>query len=203
MTYSTVADKPTISASIATVAGTDQYGNNYPAGISGFVPVGSVQMYASQTPLSMTLDTNNNIATCNAPAGWMPCGGAAVSRTTYAALFAVIGTTYGTGDGSTTFNLPNMNGRFPYGSTSPVTGGSTTHSHNLSGNGWAYITASQGGSVQIIRTSVPSWNSGQAGGLNAGTTGAQTWAAGLGGATDNNTTYLPPWTGFNFMIRYI
>lgn len=41
------------------------------------------------------------------PAGWLECNGQAVSRTTYAGLFAVIGTTYGVGDGSTTFNLPN------------------------------------------------------------------------------------------------
>ena len=46
------------------------------------------------------------------PEGWLICNGAAVSRTTYAALFAAIGTTYGSGDGSTTFNLPNANGRF-------------------------------------------------------------------------------------------
>jgi microcystin-dependent protein len=42
----------------------------------------------------------------SAPTGFLLCNGAAVSRTTYAALFAVIGTTYGVGDGSTTFNLP-------------------------------------------------------------------------------------------------
>lgn len=46
------------------------------------------------------------------PEGWLICNGARVSRTTYAALFAAIGTTYGTGDGSTTFNLPNAGGRF-------------------------------------------------------------------------------------------
>lgn len=46
------------------------------------------------------------------PDGWLLCNGAAVSRTTYANLFAVIGTKYGTGDGSTTFNLPNLAGRF-------------------------------------------------------------------------------------------
>jgi microcystin-dependent protein len=45
------------------------------------------------------------------PTGWLICGGQAVSRTTYAALFAVIGTTYGTGDGSTTFNVPDLRGR--------------------------------------------------------------------------------------------
>jgi len=49
------------------------------------------------------------------PAGYLLCDGAAVSRTTYAALFAAIGTLWGVGDGSTTFNLPNMNGRFTVG----------------------------------------------------------------------------------------
>ena len=44
-------------------------------------------------------------------AGWLACNGAAISRTTYAALFAAIGTTYGAGDGSTTFNLPDTRGR--------------------------------------------------------------------------------------------
>jgi microcystin-dependent protein len=47
----------------------------------------------------------------SAPDGWLLCHGQAVSRTTYAVLFAVIGTTYGTGDGSTTFNLPDLRGR--------------------------------------------------------------------------------------------
>ena len=46
-----------------------------------------------------------------APAGWLECDGTAVSRATYAALFVVVGTTYGVGDGSTTFNLPDARGR--------------------------------------------------------------------------------------------
>lgn len=46
-----------------------------------------------------------------APTGWLLLDGAAISRTTFAALFALIGTTYGIGDGSTTFNLPNAKGR--------------------------------------------------------------------------------------------
>lgn len=58
-------------------------------------PPGSIQMYAGST----------------APQGWLLCDGSAVSRSTYAALFAAIGTTFGTGDGSTTFNLPNLKGR--------------------------------------------------------------------------------------------
>jgi microcystin-dependent protein len=51
-----------------------------------------------------------HFARASAPTGWLKANGAAVSRTTYAALFAVIGTTFGVGDGSTTFNLPDMRG---------------------------------------------------------------------------------------------
>lgn len=50
-----------------------------------------------------------------APDGWLICDGSAISRTTYAALFAVIGTTYGKGDGSTTFNIPNFINRTFWG----------------------------------------------------------------------------------------
>lgn len=50
-----------------------------------------------------------------APTGWILCYGQAVSRTTYANLFAVIGTTYGAGNGTTTFNLPDLRGRVPAG----------------------------------------------------------------------------------------
>jgi bacteriophage tail fiber protein len=53
----------------------------------------------------------------NIPDGWLLCNGANVSRTDYAALFAAIGTIYGTGDGVTTFGLPNMGGRFLEGTT--------------------------------------------------------------------------------------
>ena len=49
------------------------------------------------------------------PTGWLICDGSAVSRTTYAELFKVIGTSYGAGDGSTTFNLPNKKGRVSAG----------------------------------------------------------------------------------------
>jgi microcystin-dependent protein len=50
-------------------------------------------------------------AGASAPAGWLMCDGAPVSRTTFATLFAVIGTQFGAGDGSTTFNVPNQAGR--------------------------------------------------------------------------------------------
>lgn len=51
----------------------------------------------------------------SSPSGWLFCFGQNVSRTIYAALFAVLGTTYGAGDGSTTFGLPDLRGRAPFG----------------------------------------------------------------------------------------
>ena len=51
------------------------------------------------------------VATAAAPSGWLLCGGQLVSRTTYAALFAAIGTQFGVGDGSTTFAVPDLRGR--------------------------------------------------------------------------------------------
>lgn len=55
-------------------------------------------------------------ATTNVGSGWLFCNGGAVSRTTYASLFAAIGTRYGIGDGTTTFNLPDGRGRSLMGS---------------------------------------------------------------------------------------
>ena len=64
-----------------------------------------------------------------APNGYLLCDGAAVSRTTYADLFAIISTTYGVGDGASTFNVPNLEGKMPQGYD-----GST---YNLAGTGGA------------------------------------------------------------------
>lgn len=69
------------------------------------LPIGAIIPYGSET----------------APANWLVCDGSAVSRTTYAELFAVLGTKYGAGDGSTTFNLPNLKGRVPVGYDSTQT----------------------------------------------------------------------------------
>lgn len=66
-----------------------------------------------------------------APSGFLLCDGTAISRTTYAALFSAIGTTFGPGNGSTTFNLPDMRGRFPLGKSVSGTGST------LGGNGGA------------------------------------------------------------------
>lgn len=78
--------------------------------------------------------------TNTAPSGFLLCRGQEVSRTTYATLFGVIGTTYGVGDGSTTFNLPDLQQRFPLGkaaagtgSTLAGTGGAIDHTHDVPG----------------------------------------------------------------------
>jgi microcystin-dependent protein len=67
--------------------------------------------YAFVQPIGVVLPYTGTAA----PTGWLLCYGQAVSRTTYAALFAVTSTTYGVGDGSTTFNLPDLRGRVPAG----------------------------------------------------------------------------------------
>ena len=66
---------------------------------------------AAFAPTGIILDYGGTTA----PDGWLLCYGQAISRTTYAALFAIIGTTYGTGDGSTTFNVPDLRGRVSAG----------------------------------------------------------------------------------------
>ena len=66
----------------------------------------------------------------SAPGGWLLCDGTAVSRTTYAALFAAIGVAFGNGNGTTTFNIPNFTDRFPFGKGAygiGATGGEATH----------------------------------------------------------------------------
>lgn len=84
-----------------------------PAGPAGpDLPAGTLMMYAGNT----------------VPEGYLIANGAQVSRTTYADLFQAIGTTYGIGDGTTTFNLPDFQLRFPLGASGAlgITGGATT-----------------------------------------------------------------------------
>lgn len=69
--------------------------------------------------------TINMWPTATAPTGFLLCNGATANRITYAALFAVIGTMYGAGDGSTTFNVPNFNNRSPIGAGGLYTAGQT------------------------------------------------------------------------------
>ena len=98
---------------------------------------GIIQMFAGATP----------------PTGWLVCDGSAISRTTYATLFAAIGTTWGSGDGSTTFNVPDLRGRMPMGAgtgsglTARTLGNTLgTETHNHGGNsGEVTLSAAQSG----------------------------------------------------------
>ena len=91
-----------------------------PPAAFNFVPVGSVLPYAGST----------------VPQGWLLADGTAISRVTYKALFTVLGVAYGGGDGSTTFNLPDLRQRFPLGkavsgtgATLGASGGAIDHTH--------------------------------------------------------------------------
>ncbi len=77
---------------------------------SGQLPVANLQQEAQIQPGDVAY-----FARDTAPSGYIKANGAAVSRTAYAALFAAIGTTFGAGDGSTTFNVPDLRGYFPRG----------------------------------------------------------------------------------------
>jgi microcystin-dependent protein len=72
-------------------------------------------LFGSMPVSSMPVGSVLQFMVATAPDNWLVCDGAAVSRSTYAALFAVLGTVYGLGDNSTTFNLPDMRGRSPMG----------------------------------------------------------------------------------------
>jgi microcystin-dependent protein len=100
-------------------------------------PAGSILMWGSATP----------------PTNWLLCNtSTAISRTTYATLFAVIGTTYGVGDGSTTFNIPNFTNNMPIGA------------------GGTYVAGSAGGSATttIATANLPSHSHTQSGTFTSG-----------------------------------
>lgn len=111
------------------------------------------------------------------PTGFLECNGANVSRTTYSALFAVVGTTYGSGDGSSTFGLPDLQDNVPIGKSNnkalATTGGSNTVSTtgNISGStANASLSINQAGSHNhnIPVTSITSGGNTIASGMNGG-----------------------------------
>jgi microcystin-dependent protein len=127
------------------------------------------------------------------PSGWLVCDGSAVSRTTYAALFAQIGTTYGVGNGTTTFNVPTAQGQF-------IRVYNATGSGTDSGHALGVIQADQlqghihyGGQAQnngaasiysVVTTDIPGIATGVA-------------AQNAGGVTDQQTTSVPKTDGTN------
>lgn len=133
-----------------------------------------------------------------APLGWLLCQGQAVSRTTYASLFAIIGTNYGSGDGSTTFNLPNLQQRFPLGkaasgtgSTLGAAGGVIDHTHSIPALLLANSASNPDGSG-ILRIqfdgSSPGWELTP---VPANITGA-----------DTSGSANPPFQVVNYIIKY-
>lgn len=126
--------------------------------------------------LSVSIGTIIDYAGTTAPTGYLECDGRAVSRTEYAKLFAVLGTLWGAGDGSTTFNLPNLGGRTCIGEgtrTVGNTGGSESESYTPKGSAndhtltAAQIPAHTHGSKSLTgNMNLRSYGYGSAGGVN-------------------------------------
>jgi microcystin-dependent protein len=155
-------------------------------------PTGAMFPYAGASAPSQTI---------GGVAAWLLCDGTAVSRTTYADLFALIGTTYGTGNGSTTFNLPDLRGRVPIGAGNDGTaannatrargdkGGDTRlqqHSHSW---GTAFVGSDQGATNNTAPHLTQHSN-------NAWYTTPATGNAGSGGAEN-----MPPFIVTNYLIK--
>lgn len=138
------------------------------------------------------------------PAGWLICAGQAVSRATYAALFAVIGTAFGSGDGSTTFNVPDLRGRAPFGKDDM--GGSAANRITNSGSGIVGTTlgATGGGQNVVLTTAnmptsvITSLITGTNNGVSTGDTNVIASGAAGGSATAVNK--MPGTIIFNWII---
>lgn len=130
-----------------------------------------------------------------APTGWQVCDGSAISRTTYPKLFALLSTTYGAGNGTTTFNVPNMKGRTPVGYDSGQTefdaigetGGAKTHTLSTSEIPAHVHAASAGGFTLGGTTGAYAVQTGASYGFGFD---ANTANAGGGGAHNNLQPYF-------------
>lgn len=169
-------------------------------------------------------------AGASAPTGWLMCYGQAISRTDYADLFTVIGTTYGSGDGSTTFNVPDIRGRAIAGQddmggssanrlTTPIDGDTLgavggaestltpNHSHTLSNAGQAKVEPTSSGNLVAELVATASWNSNERidAASNASNPTGRLLGAGLTGSTDSggagSIETLQPTIILNYMIR--
>ena len=117
------------------------------------IPVGTISPYAGTS----------------APANWLLCDGSPVSRATYAALFAVTGTAYGAGDGSTTFNVPDLRGRVLAGKDNM--GGTAANRLTSGGSGITGTTLGAAGGAEthtLTTAQMPSHSHGGATGLGTG-----------------------------------
>lgn len=136
------------------------------------------------------------------PTGWFECNGASVSRTQYAELFSIVGTTYGAGNGSTTFNLPDLRGRMLAGMDSSQTEFSTL---GKTGGEKAHILtiAELPPHTHDIKMDSDTSPDGGTGAAASEDTHNGTLAAGAmstgGGASHNN---LPPFMAVRWIIKY-
>lgn len=141
-----------------------------------------------------------------APTGYLFCTGGAISRTTFAALFAVVGTTYGAGDGSTTFNLPDLRGRFPLGRDN-MGGTAASRVTFLPATELGHAGGAQSHTLTI--TEMPPHNHGLKNATNTSGGNANTWAGNLttdavinsqgSGVPHNN---MPPYIALNYIIKF-
>lgn len=154
--------------------------------VAGLVPTGVMMPFAAVTP----------------PTGYLLCDGNAVSRTAYATLFALIGTTYGVGNGSTTFNVPNLKGRVVVGvsatdtefDTIGETGGAKTHTLSTAEIP-AHDHVNNPNSWQVNNNLAT--GSGGAGWLGGGIPMRTALSTGGGGAHNN----IQPYIALNYIIK--
>jgi microcystin-dependent protein len=186
------------------ITGNLQMGGNKITGLADGSALTDAATYGQVVGLnSVITGTIQMWPTVSAPSGYLLCAGSAVSRTTYAALFAVIGTTFGAGDGSTTFNLPNYADRFPIGTGTIAalagTGGTkdavvVAHTHTITDPGHSH-----GNGFNVYAHGYPyqDQDGGYASTTSSATTGISVNSAGVSGTNAN----LPPYLGINFIIK--
>lgn len=134
--------------------------------------------------LTTPVGTVNPYAGVTAPSNWLLCDGSAISRTTYSALFSVVSTTYGSGDGTTTFNLPDLRGRTVAGKDNM--GGTTANRITSAAGGITATTLGAAGGdarLQAHTHSVPARY------------GANFWTSGFVQSTDGAGSSTPGVTG--------
>lgn len=140
----------------------------------------------------------------SAPTGWLLCYGQAVSRSTFVGLFTIIGVTYGVGDGSTTFNLPDMRGRIPVpmDNMGGVSANVVTNAHADTLGG---IDGEDNHVLTIAE--MPAHNHGVGNGTNTAGGNPDAWTGNQtahnvidqGGGTYHNN--MPPYIAVNYLIK--